>query len=289
MFGLFFRKSGYNLAEAFVFALYTAGHLSLLGVVLIPLYTLLPPSGAIQAIVSLTAAGVYMIFAAQGFFNGGFAWVAIKTGVAYVLAYCCFMVVMVVGIIVYIVVVLVPSSSRLDWDLITATDYELVPVVEKLLDEGADVDSTLRRTSLHAAAANGNLEILELLIDRGADVNLQDIHGRVPLFVALAEHQIEAARRLSEADTDAGVRTSDGSTLLMEAVRAEDDGLVRWALDGGVDVNAIRPEKNHATALMIAARKGNSRSCDCCWSWRRSGSDQPRREDGDRTSPRGPR
>jgi hypothetical protein len=254
---LFFRKSGYNLAEAFVFALYTAGHLALLGVVLIPLYMLLPPSGAIQTISGLTTAIAYMIFAAQGFFSDGFAWVAIKTGVAYVLAYCCFMVVMVVGIIVYIVIVLVPSSSRLDWDLITATDYELVPVVEKLLDEGADVDSTLRRTSLHAAAANGNLEILELLIDRWADVNLQDIHGRVPLFVALAENQIEAARRLSEEETNAGVRASDGSTLLMEAVRAEDDGLVRWALDRGIDVNATRPEKNHATALMIAARKGN--------------------------------
>jgi ankyrin repeat protein len=33
--------------------------------------------------------------------------------------------------------------------------------------------------------------------------------------------------------------------------------LVQWALDRGTDVNAIRPEEESATALIIAARKGN--------------------------------
>lgn len=254
----FFRKSGYNLAESFVFALYTAGHLALLGVVLIPLYMLLPPSAVIQAILGLSIAIIYMVFAARGFLSGGLPVIALKTGVAYVMAYCCFMVVMMLGVFAYIMIVLVPSSTGVEWDLVTATDYEMVPVIEKLLDEGADVNLTLQRTALHAAAANGNLEIVELLIERGADVNLQDIHGRVPLFVALGEHQIEAARRLAEEETDVSIRASDGSTLLIEAVRAEDEGLVRWALDHGVDINAVRPEKKTATALIMAARKGNA-------------------------------
>jgi ankyrin repeat protein len=43
----------------------------------------------------------------------------------------------------------------------------------------------------------------------------------------------------------------------MAAARAEDVDLVRWALDRGIDIEAIRPEKDHATALMIAAAKGN--------------------------------
>ena len=116
---------------------------------------------------------------------------------------------------------------------------------------------TLQRTALHAAAEDGNLEIVELLIERGADVNLQDIHGRVPMFVAIAAHQPEIARRLGEEETDVSIRTTDGSTLLMGAARAEDVEFVRWAVDQGTDVDAIRPEKNHATALMIAAGKGN--------------------------------
>ena len=254
---LFFRRSGYNLAECLVFALYSVGHLSLLGFILIPLYMLLPPSAAIQGVVGLTVALIYTVYVARGFFDGGFVAVAIKTCVAYLISYLAFMFVMFVCVLVYIFIVLVPTSSGVDWDLVTATDYEAIPVIEKLLDDGADINMTMQRTSLHAAAANGNLEIVELLIERGADVNLQDIHGRVPMFVALAEHQPEIARQLAEAGTDPHIRTLDGSTLLIEAARAEDVELVRWALDRGTDVNAIRPDKNNATALIIAARKGN--------------------------------
>ncbi len=59
------------------------------------------------------------------------------------------------------------------------------------------------------------------------------------------------------AGTDPEVRTVDGSTLLMAAARAEHVELVQWALDHGTDVNAIRPEKNNATALIMAAKKGS--------------------------------
>jgi len=254
---LFFRRSGYNLAECFVFALYSVGHLALLGIVLIPLYMLLPPSAAIQGIVGLTIAVIYTVYVAEGFFSGGFVGVAIKASVAYVMAFLIFFVVMMVLVLAYVITVLVPAASGEDWDLVTATDYGAIPVIEKLLDDGADINMTLQRTALHAAAANGNLEIVELLIERGADINLQDIHGRVPMFVALAEHQPEVARRLAKADTDPNARTVDGSTLLMAAARAEDIELFQWALDHGADVNATRPEKNNATALIIAARKGN--------------------------------
>jgi hypothetical protein len=255
---LFFRRSGYNLAECFVFAMYSVGHLALLGFVLIPLYMLLPPSAAIQGIVGMSVAIIYTIYVSQGFFSGGIAAVAIKTSVAYVMAYCIFFIMMMVVVAAYVIVVLVPTSSGLEWDLVTAAEHEVAPVIEKLLDEGADVDATLQRTALHTAAANGNLEIVELLIERGADVNLQDIHGRVPMFVALAERQSEIARRLAEANTDPNVLATDGSTLLMAAVRAEDVELVQWALDHGTDVNAVRPGKNNATALILAARNGNA-------------------------------
>jgi len=253
---LFFRRSGYNLAECFVFALYSVGHLSLLGFMLVPLYMLLPPSAAIQGLVGITVALIYTVYVARGFFSGGFFAVAVKTCVAYLIAYLAFFIVMMLCVLAYIFIVLVPTSSGVDWDLVTATDYEAIPVIEKLLDDGADVNMTLQRTALHAAAANGNLEIVELLIERGADVNLKDIHGRVPMFVAIAEHQPEAARLLAE-NTDPYVLTADGGTLLMAAARAEDIELVNWALDHGTDVNAIRPGKKNATALIIAARKSN--------------------------------
>jgi hypothetical protein len=252
-----FRKSGYNLAECLVFALYTVGHLALLGIVLVPLYMLLPPSTVIQATVGMSVAVIYTVYATRGFFGGNLIVTAIKMAAAYVCAYLVFFAVMMVLVFAYVVTVIASTSSGVAWDLVTATDYEVIPVIEKLLDEGADVNMPLQRTALHAAAENGNLEITELLIGRGADVNLQDIHGRIPMFVALANHQMEIAKRLADEEFDVHVRTADGSTLLMAAARAEDVDLVAWALERGIEVDAIRPEKDHATALMIAAAKGN--------------------------------
>jgi len=253
---LFFRRSGYNVAECFVFALYSVGHLALLGFVLIPLYMLLP-SAALKGVAGISVAVIYTSFAATGFFSGRLMTIVFKTGAAYVAAYCVFFVVMMSLILVYIFAVLAPSSSSRDWDLVTATDYGVIPVIEKLLDEGADINTTSRRTALHVAAENGNLEIVELLIERGADVNVRDIHGRTPLVVAIAEHQPQIAERLAQEETDVSVRANDGSTLLMAAVRAEDVELVRWAIDRGTELDAVRPEREHATALMMAAGLGN--------------------------------
>lgn len=229
----------------------------MLGAALIPIYMLLPPSAAIQGIASVAVAAIYIMYAAQGFFSGKVAVVAVKTGISFLIAYAVFMVLMVACVVAYIVLVMAPGSAGEPWDLVTATRYEAIPVIEKLLDEGADVNQTLQSTALHKAAASGNLEIVELLIARGADVNLQDVHGRIPIFVALAEHQPEVARRLAREETDLSLCATDGSTVLMVAVRAEDLELVRWALDHGVAFDAIRPEKINATALIRAARIGN--------------------------------
>jgi len=254
---LFFLRSGYNIAECFVFALYSVGHLALLGFILIPLYLLLPPSPAIAGIAGISVAVAYTSFAARGFFSGRLIAVVLKIAVAYLVAYTVFFLVMMVMILIYIFAILAPTSPSRDWDLVTATDYEVIPVIEKLLDDGADINATSRRTALHVAAEHGNLEIVELLIERGADVNAQDILGRTPLVVAIVEKQPEIARRLAEENHDVGVRTGDGSTLLMAAVRTEDVELVRWAIDRGIDLDAVRPEKQHATALMMAAGIGN--------------------------------
>jgi ankyrin repeat protein len=57
-------------------------------------------------------------------------------------------------------------------------------MIELLLAKGANVNITdeyLHRTSLHKAAATDRRGIAELLIAKGADVNAKDNQGRTPL------------------------------------------------------------------------------------------------------------
>ena len=62
-------------------------------------------------------------------------------------------------------------------------------VVQLLLDRGADPNLVvgppgLRRTSLHVAASKGHQNIVRLLLDKGANPNMADQVGRYPLIYA---------------------------------------------------------------------------------------------------------
>jgi len=55
--------------------------------------------------------------------------------------------------------------------------------VKLLLDHGASIDgedSQYGNTALHAAAMNGNLEVVQLLVERGADPSIRNQEGRTP-------------------------------------------------------------------------------------------------------------
>lgn len=83
------------------------------------------------------------------------------------------------------------------------------------------------RTLLHAASAQGNLTMVELLLRLGADPNAQDGGGHTPLYCLANEY-----------------RASDGGDV------------VRALAQSGANVNANDGVK-HCTALHMAARRGN--------------------------------
>jgi hypothetical protein len=59
---------------------------------------------------------------------------------------------------------------------------------ERLLEGGADPNRAHRLfgTAIHAATGAGDLELLQLLIDRGGDVNARNVQGQTPLQVISA-------------------------------------------------------------------------------------------------------
>jgi len=59
-------------------------------------------------------------------------------------------------------------------------------MVELLIDKGADVNARDEAgwTPLHYAAFNGHKDVAELLIAKGADVNAKNDYGETPLHIA---------------------------------------------------------------------------------------------------------
>ena len=82
----------------------------------------------------------------------------------------------------------------------------LVALAQLLIRHGADVtrkQAFVQETALHAAARHSpTAEIIDVLIDAGADVNARDRSQRTPLHVAAFAANVRTARRLIERGSD---------------------------------------------------------------------------------------
>jgi ankyrin repeat protein len=75
-------------------------------------------------------------------------------------------------------------------------------MVKFLLDHGAEIDARDREsnaTALSYAASLGRVEVVELLLARGADPTLKNVRGQTPLDVADENNQKDAGELLRHA------------------------------------------------------------------------------------------
>ncbi len=83
-------------------------------------------------------------------------------------------------------------------------------------------------TALHAAAFVGDVDIVQLLVDRGADIHdAQNKAGVTPLFPAIEENHRAAAELLIAAGADLSAKERHGYSLLVRAVFKDHDDMAR--------------------------------------------------------------
>jgi uncharacterized protein len=128
--------------------------------------------------------------------------------------------------------------------------------LRKLLREGGDVDEALAdgRTALHFAAADGDLELVSLLIGAGANVGAGTrIGSYTPLHMASRRGHAEVVRALLKAGADPQAATSNSGVLPLHLAAASDEPeAVRILIAAGADVNA-REGAWQQTPLVFAA------------------------------------
>jgi 60kDa lysophospholipase len=113
-----------------------------------------------------------------------------------------------------------------------------------------DIYNSDKRTGLHLAAANNQIDVVKFFINQGADVNLKDVFGRTPLREAVDGSHSEVMVLLREHGAEIGLSDIELATVLCLLVRKnEKDKLKTW-LQCGIDPN-VR-EFDGRTPLMIA-------------------------------------
>lgn len=78
----------------------------------------------------------------------------------------------------------VNASAPLGTALHFAVSVDAKQVVEVLLQHGADVNALVCTTPLHCAATFGRMEVARMLLERGAQPDMRDEEGLVPLLCA---------------------------------------------------------------------------------------------------------
>ncbi|KAL2815755.1 ankyrin repeat-containing domain protein [Aspergillus granulosus] len=123
-----------------------------------------------------------------------------------------------------------------------------------LLDRGADVNGrNEKRTALHEAAAHADKEIVRILLQRGADITLLDARGRSPFYNAAHGGNTRILELLLErrAEINQQARNAQG-TPLHAAVEWKRKAAVGVLLAHGADPNA-RNKRSQETPLHTAA------------------------------------
>lgn len=175
---------------------------------------------------------------------------------------------------------------------------DTLKIAQLLLDSGAQVNSQAgfyNTTPLYGAAQNGSLELVKLLVSKGAKVNAVDKYFSRPLAKAVQADNLEIAKFLLEHGADKTINHSDtefqtaifkarsakmaqllianganvsdrdkkGLSVLLHAVANYlDFDLLKVLLQNGADINA--QDKSGTTALLWAAQhpyESNDKNC----------------------------
>uniref|UniRef100_A0A1X7VQA4 Death domain-containing protein n=1 Tax=Amphimedon queenslandica TaxID=400682 RepID=A0A1X7VQA4_AMPQE len=148
--------------------------------------------------------------------------------------------------------------------LMIACSHRQKKIVKLLLQAGAYVDlqgkdSFNRQTALHIPAFDNNTEILSLLLNANANVNIQNINGYSPMHFICLNGNEEMVRRFLVAGADVNLCSHKGESPLHAAVYSSKTKIAETLLNAGADPDLA--SENNDTSLHLACMVGYTPLC----------------------------
>jgi ankyrin repeat protein len=154
-----------------------------------------------------------------------------------------------------IVFLMVPKSEQMRSELLGAVYENDEAAVKRLLSDAGIVQRELdpqcppntRCKPITFATESGNLNILKMLLDAGADPNGATSIGDTPLIIAIMSEQSAALDMLLQYKADVNQMNKFGASAFTGATGMGDYALVEKFLQHGADVNKPFPFRNPIT------------------------------------------
>jgi len=142
--------------------------------------------------------------------------------------------------------------------LFMAIQNDNIETSKLLIELGANVNieqEEMKCFPLHLASSNNFLDIVDLLIENGATVDCQDPRGYTPLFMASSEGYWDCVQKLIKGGADVNYRSlGDYTTAIYHAASSNRVTVVQLLLENGADPNSTRNEKNETLAEIARQR-----------------------------------
>jgi ankyrin repeat protein/mono/diheme cytochrome c family protein len=136
-----------------------------------------------------------------------------------------------------------------------AAGYGPIENLQLLIDKGADVNVQNRRRSTPLHWAIPSEAKVRLLLSKGANVNAKQVEGRTPLYLAAGlGNAVPTMRLLLSKGADPKQASLIGQTPLMLAAARGDTAAMQLLIERGADVNSANGAGE--TALMAACTGG---------------------------------
>uniref|UniRef100_A0A7N6A039 Ankyrin 1, erythrocytic a n=1 Tax=Anabas testudineus TaxID=64144 RepID=A0A7N6A039_ANATE len=140
-----------------------------------------------------------------------------------------------------------------------AAHYENLNVAQLLLNRGANVNFTPKNgiTPLHIASRRGNVIMVRLLLDRGAQIDAKTKDELTPLHCAARNGHVRIIEILLDHGAPIQAKTKNGLSPIHMAAQGDHMDCVKQLLQYNAEIDDITLD--HLTPLHVAAHCGNHR------------------------------
>ncbi len=134
----------------------------------------------------------------------------------------------------------------------TAAACGNLDVINYLVDKGVDlhVVNNLKYNAVHFATIFNHLEVVKFFVKNGVDINLQNEKGNTPLHESILKHHLDICSYLIDSKANLELKNFDGATPLHFSVQFNYYDFAHKLIKAGANVNA---QDNHTNTILHSA------------------------------------
>jgi len=115
------------------------------------------------------------------------------------------------------------------------------------------------RTGLHIAAMHGHIQMVEILLGQGAEINATDRNGWTPLHCAAKAGHLEVVKLLCEAGASPKSETNYGCAAIWFAASEGHNEVLRYLMNKEHDTYGLMEDKRFVYNLMVVSKNHNNK------------------------------